>query len=83
MLVQAGGSTEVIHQATEESHYLGIFIRSLVGLGRETATAAFSQFVVGTTATAAQLEFIDLIVQHLTEHGVMEPDRLCQSLFRT
>ena len=81
MLVQAGGSVEIIQQATEQSHGLGIFIRSLVGLDRETAKQAFSQFVVRTTATASQLEFIDLIVQYLTENGVMEPARLYESPF--
>ena len=81
MLVQAGGSAEVIKLATEQNHGLGIFIRSLVGLDRETAKQAFSQFVSGTTATASQLEFIDLIVQYLTENGVMEPERLYESPF--
>jgi len=81
MLVEAGGSTEVIQQAAEQSHGLGIFIRSLVGLDRETAKQAFSQFVVGTTATANQLEFIDLVVEYLTENGVMEPARLYESPF--
>jgi type I restriction enzyme R subunit len=81
MLVQAGGTTDVIAQATEQSHGLGIFIRSLVGLDRETAKQAFSQFVVGTTATASQLEFIDLIVQYLTENGVMDAARLYESPF--
>ena len=81
MLVQAGGSVEIIQQATEQSHGLGIFIRSLVGLDRETAKQAFSQFVVGTTATASQLEFIDLIVQYLTENGVMDAARLYESPF--
>ena len=81
MLIEAGGSTELIQQATEQSHGLGIFIRSLVGLDRETAKQAFSQFVVGTTTTASQLEFIDLIVQHLTENGVMEAARLYESPF--
>lgn len=81
MLVQAGGSPEVIKLATEQSHGLGIFIRSLVGLDRETAKQAFSQFVAGTTATASQLEFIDLIVQYLTENGVMDAARLYESPF--
>lgn len=81
MLVEAGGSTEVIEQAKTQSHGLGIFIRSLVGLDRETAKQAFSQFVVGTTATASQIEFIDLIVQHLTENGVMDAARLYESPF--
>ncbi len=81
MLVQAGGSPEIIQQATAQSHGLGIFIRSLVGLDRETAIQAFSQFVVGTTATASQLEFINLIVQYLTENGVMDAARLYESPF--
>ena len=81
MLEDAGGSLDVIQQAAEESHGLGIFIRSLVGLDRETAKQAFSQFVVGTTVTASQLEFIDLIVQYLTENGVMDAARLYESPF--
>jgi len=81
MLVQAGGSAEVIKLATEQSHGLGIFIRSLVGLDRETAKQAFSEFVSGTTATASQLEFIGLIVDYLTENGVMDAARLYESPF--
>jgi len=81
MLVEAGGSPEVIKLATEQNHGLGIFIRSLVGLDRETAKQAFSQFVSGTTATANQLEFIDLIVQYLTENGTMDAARLYESPF--
>lgn len=81
MLVEAGGSPEVIKLATEQNHGLGIFIRSLVGLDRETAKQAFSQFVVGTMANASQLEFIDLIVQYLTENGVMDAARLYESPF--
>ena len=81
MLVDAGGSPEVISQAKAQSHGLGIFIRSLVGLDREAATQAFSQFITGSTATPNQIEFIDLIVQYLTENGVMEAARLYESPF--
>lgn len=81
MLLQAGGTTQLIQQAAEQSQGLGIFIRSLVGLDREAATQAFSQFVSGTTATASQLEFITLIVEYLTENGVMAPARLYESPF--
>jgi len=81
MLVQAGGSKELIDQAKEQSNGLGIFIRSLVGLDREAASQAFSRFITGTTATPNQIEFIDLVVQYLTENGVMEPARLYESPF--
>jgi len=81
MLIEAGGSQELIHQAVEQSHGLGIFIRSLVGLDREAAKQAFSEFISGSTATPNQIEFIDLVVQYLTENGVMEVSRLYESPF--
>jgi type I restriction enzyme R subunit len=81
MLIEAGGSPELISKAKEQSHGLGIFIRSLVGLDREAATQAFSEFISGTTATPNQIEFINLVAQYLTENGVMEPDRLYESPF--
>ena len=81
MLIEAGGSMELINLAKEQSHGLGMFIRSLVGLDRETATQAFSEFISGTTVTPNQIEFINLVVQYLTENGVMEPDRLYESPF--
>jgi len=76
MLVQAGGSPELIHEAKERSHGLGIFVRSLVGLDHEAAMQAFSEFISETTATPNQIEFVKLIVQELTQNGLMEPDRL-------
>jgi len=82
MMVDAAvGTAEEIAHAKEENHGLGIFIRSLVGLDREAAKEAFGEFVAGGTATANQLEFINLIVDHLTEHGVMKPERLYESPF--
>jgi type I restriction enzyme R subunit len=81
MLMDAGGSKALIDEAREKSHGLGIFIRSLVGLDREAAMQAFSTFLQGTTATPNQIEFIDLIVQELTQNGVMDADRLFQSPF--
>ncbi len=81
MLVDAGGSQELIDQASEQSHGLGIFIRSLVGLDRTAATEALSQFVIGTSPNANQIEFVKLVVEYLTENGVMEPDRLYESPF--
>ena len=82
MMVDAAvGTAEEIAYAKEENHGLGIFIRSLVGLEREAAKEAFGEFLAGGTATASQIEFINLIVDHLTEHGVMKPERLYESPF--
>lgn len=79
ILVAAGGSTEQIKLAAAESDGLGIFVRSLVGLERDAVMEAFGEFVAGTTLTPNQFEFIELIIQELTQNGVMSPDRLFQS----
>ncbi|MBV2132303.1 DEAD/DEAH box helicase family protein [Pseudomonas sp. MAP12] len=81
MLVDAGGSQALIDDAKEKNHGLGIFIRSLVGLDREAAMQAFSDFINSSKATPNQIEFIELIVQELTLIGVMEPSRLFESPF--
>jgi type I restriction enzyme R subunit len=38
-------------------------------------------FLAGKSLSANQIEFINLIVDHLTEHGLMEPGRLYESPF--
>ena len=81
MLLQAGGNVALIAEAKEKSHGLGLFIRSLVGLHREAAMEAFSAFLQGGTTSANQIEFINLIVEELTQTGVMEPGRLFESPF--
>jgi type I restriction enzyme R subunit len=82
MLIQSGvGSETDIARAREESHGLGLFIRSLVGLDRGAATAAFDQFLSDRTLSASQLRFVQLIVDHLTANGVVEVSRLYESPF--
>jgi type I restriction enzyme R subunit len=82
MLVESGvGAAADITRAKSESEGLGIFVRSLVGLERDAAKAALSGFLNGKTWSASQIEFVNLIVNHLTEHGVMEPSRLYESPF--
>lgn len=73
MLVRSGiGGREEIARAKEESRGLGLFVRSLVGLDREAAKEALAAFLAGKTPAANQIEFLNLIVNHLTEHGVMD-----------
>ena len=81
MLLQAGGSRALIDEAREQSHGLGLFIRSLVGLDREAAMQAFGEFLQGGKATPDQIEFIELVVQELTRNGVMDAGRLFESPF--
>jgi len=82
MLVEAGvGTSADLSCAKQESSVLGLFIRSLVGLDREAAKQAFGQFLSGKAQSAHQIEFINLIIDHLTEHGAMDPGLLYESPF--
>lgn len=66
---------------TSDSHGLGLFVRSLVGLDREAAKQAFAGFLTSKKFGANQIEFVNLIVDHLTEHGVMGAALLYESPF--
>ena len=48
---------------------------------RFLAKEAMATFMAGKALSANQIEFINLIVDHLTEHGVVEPSRLYESPF--
>lgn len=77
----AVGTNSDIQRATKESRGLGLFVRSLVGLDRDAANAAFSEFVSERALTGNQLEFINLVVSHLTENGVMNAALLYEPPF--
>lgn len=82
MLAASGlGGADDIRRAARESEGLGIFVRSLVGLDRGAAKEAMAGFIDGKVLSANQLEFINLVVNHLTAHGVMDPARLYESPF--
>ena len=75
------GDPEDIRRAAADAHGLGLFVRSLVGMDRAAAKEALASFTNGKTLAANQIEFINLIVDHLTEHGVVEAARLYESPF--
>jgi type I restriction enzyme R subunit len=75
------GGPEDVRRAVADSHGLGLLVRSLVGMDRAAAKEALARFTNGRTLTANQLEFVNLIVDHLTEHGIIEPSRLYESPF--
>jgi type I restriction enzyme R subunit len=55
---------------------LPLFIRSLVGLSRAEAKAAFGKYLASERFTANQVRFIETIVDFLTNNGVMNPGLL-------
>ncbi len=50
-------------------------------MDRGAAKDALAGFLAGRTLAANQIEFVNLIVDHLTEHGVMDAARLYESPF--
>ena len=82
LLIDSGIATaQDVARAGQEAHGLGLFVRGLVGLDREAATDALNSFVAGKTLSANQLEFVNLIVIHLTERGVMDVGLLYEPPF--
>lgn len=70
------GTTDELHQAIAAAAGLGSFIRSLVGLDRDAVNERFADFLADTHASADQIHFVEMIVDHLTKNGRMEPSRL-------
>ena len=81
ILSESGLKGEQIQKAKDESHGLGLFVRSLIGMDRSAAKEAFATFLTGKTLSANQIDFINLVINHLTEHGVMEAKALYESPF--
>ena len=82
MLVDAGvGEPEDLARASEQAKGFGLFVRSLVGLERDAAVEAFSRFLDDRTYHRAQIDFVWVVVTHLTEAGVMDADRLYEAPF--
>src|SRR5690606_22831679 len=80
MVEEAGASDGDLAEVRGEGG-LGLFVRSLVGLERDAAKDAFAEFLAGKNLNGNQIEFINLIIDHLTERGAMEPRRLYESPF--
>jgi type I restriction enzyme, R subunit len=82
LLVENGvGGPDAVRKAAEASLGLGLFVRSLVGMDRAAAKEAFSAFQAGKVLSPNQTEFVNLIIDHLTEHGVVDPAMLYESPF--
>lgn len=60
---------------------LGQFIRSIVGLDREAANTAFSQFINNPSLNPQQIRFVNMIIQYLSTNGVITTDKLFEPPF--
>lgn len=80
IFVEAGAQPSMIEKIRSDGG-LGLFVRSLVGLDREAAKHAFDSSLDGKPLSANQIEFVNLVVDHLTERGAMDPRLLYESPF--
>jgi len=82
ILVAAGiGDDGSFAIASQRAGNFGLFIRSLVGLDRAAAKEAFNDFLDDKRYSKNQIQFINLIIDYLTEHGVVEQGRVYESPF--
>ena len=70
-----------IERARQASQGFGAFVRSMVGLDRAAVREAFGEFLAAAVATANQIEFINMVIEHLTDQGVMDPALLYEPPF--
>lgn len=83
IMQQAGGTPEDEARAARDADGFGVFIRSLVGLDRNAAKEAFAGFLGGKQFNATQIEFINLVIDHLAANGIVPAERFYESPFRT
>ncbi len=82
MLTESGGfDRETLDHAVDTSHGLGLFVRSLIGLERGAAVEAMSDFLSDTALSSHQIEFVDMVVQRLTQDGAMTAAQLYEPPF--
>jgi len=81
LLIQAGAGTPTELSKLRVGNELGLFVRSMVGLDREAAKRAFDGFLTGKTLTANQIQFMNLVIDNLTQAGWMRAAQLYESPF--
>jgi type I restriction enzyme R subunit len=81
LLGECGGTAGDLERAKKEARGLGLFARSLVGMDREAAKQAMDGFLTGKTLNSNQIQFVNMVVEHLTEHGLLDTALLYGSPF--
>ena len=71
---------EHLNQLNEDGG-LALFLRSLTGLDKSAAKDAFSKFVTQHQLNGNQTEFLNLVIDSLTETGIVEPATFYESPF--
>ncbi len=67
--------------ARSQAPTLAHFVRTLVGMDRSAAQAAFSGFLNDRSLTSQQIRFIEMVIDQLTMRGIMEAKALYEPPF--
>lgn len=70
------GTKADFQQALQTDQPLGLFIRSILGLERRAAMDAFAGFLQKGQLNSNQQKFIELLIDHFTQEGVIDPAQL-------
>ncbi|MBS1838924.1 MAG: restriction endonuclease subunit R, partial [Actinobacteria bacterium] len=82
VLIDAGVATpDDIERVVAQAGHLGVFVRSLVGLDRNAAKAAFADFLDEQRYSADQITFVNLLIDELTAAGVVAARRFYEAPF--
>jgi type I restriction enzyme, R subunit len=81
ILVEAGAGTPDELSKVRSGSGLGLFVREMIGLDREAAKRAFDGFLARRILTANQIQFVNLVIDYLTQAGWMSAAQLYESPF--
>lgn len=81
LFVGAGVVENADFQRVRQMPDMPTFIRSLVGLDRRAAQAAFNDALAGAVLSARQIDFVERIIDYLTASGTMDPAALYEPPF--
>jgi type I restriction enzyme R subunit len=79
---QSDGETllaELIERS--EAPSLAYFVKTMVGMDRQAAQAAFAEFLSDQSLTEKQIRFVEMVIDQLTARGVMDAGALYEQPF--
>jgi type I restriction enzyme R subunit len=75
------GDLEQYKNTIHPNKPLGVFVRELVGLDRGAAKEAFADYLDESKYNVQQIQFVNTIIDYLTQNGVMSPAQLAKPPF--
>ena len=75
------GTDADLDRAHTEAGGFGLFVRTLVGLDRTAAQDALARFLDQTRFNSRQVDYVGMVVQELTDNGIVDPKRFYDSPF--